>query len=283
VRIIAIWLISIIVMAMLSCDHEGGGSREPTAINPDIPPLLEGTWYRPAVGVSWQWQLSREVNTTYAAELYDIDLFDTPQATIDRLQAQKKRVICYFSAGSYEAYRPDAWQFHEEELGAAIDGFPDERWLDIRSANVIRIMRHRLDLAHQKHCDGVELDNVDGYSNDSGFNLTAQDQLAFNRLMANEAHARGLSVALKNDLEQVVELVDYFDFSINEQCHEFDECDLLAAFIASGKPVLNAEYQSPLVRDASLRAQLCEASDRMQFSTLVLPVTLDDAFRLSCQ
>jgi hypothetical protein len=101
--------------------------------------------------------------------------------------------------------------------------------------------------------------------------------------MANEAHARGLSVALKNDLEQVVELVDYFDFSINEQCHEFGECDLLAAFIASGKPVLNAEYQSQLVRDASLRAQMCEASDRMQFSTLVLPVTLDDAFRLRCQ
>jgi hypothetical protein len=283
VRIIEIWLISIMLMAMLSCDNEGGGSREPTTINPDIPPLLEGTWYRPAVGVSWQWQLSREVNTAYAAELYDIDLFDTPQATIDRLHAQKKRVICYFSAGSYEAYRPDAWQFHEEELGSAIEGFPDERWLDIRSANVIRIMRHRLDLAHQKHCDGVELDNVDGYSNDSGFNLTANDQLAFNRLMANEAHARGLSVALKNDLEQVVELVDYFDFSINEQCHEFDECDLLAAFIASGKPVLNAEYQSRLVRDASLRAQMCEASDRMQFSTLVLPVTLDDAFRLSCQ
>jgi hypothetical protein len=269
-------------MAMLSCDNKGG-SREPTTINPDIPPLLEGTWYRPAVGVSWQWQLSREVNTTYAAELYDIDLFDTPQATIDRLQAQNKRVICYFSAGSYEAYRPDAWQFHKEELGSAIDGFPDERWLDIRSANVIRIMRHRLDLAHQKHCDGVEIDNVDGYSNDTGFNLTANDQLAFNRLMANEAHARGLSVALKNDLEQVVELVDYFDFSINEQCHEFGECDLLAAFIASGKPVLNAEYQSQLVRDASLRAQMCEASDRMQFSTLVLPVTLDDAFRLRCQ
>jgi hypothetical protein len=140
-----------------------------------------------------------------------------------------------------------------------------------------------LDLAHQKHCDGVEIDNVDGYSNDTGFNLTANDQLAFNRLMANEAHARGLSVALKNDLEQVVELVDYFDFSINEQCHEFGECDLLAAFIASGKPVLNAEYQSQLVRDASLRAQMCEASDRMQFSTLVLPVTLDDAFRLRCQ
>jgi hypothetical protein len=252
-------------------------------MNPDIPPLLEGTWYRPAVRVSWQWQLSGEVNTTYGVEIYDIDLFNTPQSTINMLQTQGKRVICYFSAGSYEAYRSDVGQFHEGDLGHALDGFPDERWLDIRSENVIRIMRSRLDLARQKNCDGVEIDNVDGYSNDSGFNLTANDQLVFNRRMANEAHVRGLSVALKNDLEQVVQLVDYYDFSVNEQCHEFDECGLLAPFITSGKPVLNVEYQSQLVREASLRAHMCEASNRMQFSTLVLPVTLDDAFRLSCQ
>ena len=282
-RIIEIWVISIVLMAMVSCDSGGGDSEEHTGINPDIPPLLEGTWYRPAVRVSWQWQLSGEVNTTYAVELYGIDLFDTPQSTINRLQIQGKRVICYFSAGSYEAYRSDAGQFDEAELGSTIEGFPDERWLDIRSENVIRIMRNRLDLARQKHCDGVELDNVDGYHNDSGFNLTANDQLVFNRLLANEAHIRSLAVALKNDLEQIVELVDYYDFSVNEQCHEFDECGLLAPFIASGKPVLNAEYQSQLIGDVSLRAHVCEVSNRMQFSTLVLPVSLDDAFRLSCQ
>jgi hypothetical protein len=252
-------------------------------MNPDIPPVLEGTWYRPALRVSWQWQLFGEINTRYAVELYDIDLFNTPQSTIDMLRSQGKRVICYFSAGSYEDYRSDVGQFLAAELGYALDGYPDERWLDIRSENVIRIMRHRLDLAHQKHCDGVELDNVDGYRNDSGFNLTANDQLAFNRLMANEAHARGLAVALKNNLEQVIQLVDYYDFSINEQCHEFDECGLLAPFITSGKPVLNAEYQNQLVHDTASRARMCEASNRMQFSTLVLPVVLDDAFRWSCQ
>lgn len=42
-------------------------------------------------------------------------------------------------------------------------------------------MQARLDLAVQKGCDGVEPDNVDGYQNNSGFPLTAQDQLAYNR------------------------------------------------------------------------------------------------------
>lgn len=283
VRVIEIWLFGIVFIWLAGCNSGGGDPDRHTALNPDVPPVIEGPWYHPAVMVSWQWQLFGEVNTRYAVELYDIDLFNTPQAIIDMLHAQGKRVICYFSAGSYEAYRSDVGQFHATDLGHAIDGFPDERWLDIRSENVVRIMRRRLDLAQQKHCDGVEPDNVDGYSNDSGFSLTANDQLAFNRLLANEAHARGLAVALKNDLEQIVELVDYYDFSVNEQCHEFDECGLLAPFIASGKPVLNVEYQGVLLHDPSARTRMCEASTHMEFSTLVLPMALDDSFRLSCQ
>ncbi len=58
-------------------------------------------------------------------------------------------------------------------------------------------MLRRLDLAVTKGCDGVEPDNMDGYANDSGFPLTAEDQLTFNRFIANEAHRRGLAVGLK--------------------------------------------------------------------------------------
>ena len=54
--------------------------------------------------------------------------------------------------------------------------------------------------------DGVEADNVDGYANDSGFPLTAADQLRFNRFLARAAHARGLSIGLKNDLGQAAAL-----------------------------------------------------------------------------
>jgi len=143
-------------------------------------------------------------------------------------------------------------------------------------------MEARLDIAVLKGCDGVEPDNVDGFTNNTGFNLTAGDQLTFNRTIANEAHERGLSVGLKNDLDQISDLITFFDFQVNEQCHEFEECAALDGFIAAGKPVFNAEYESRLVSDAAARAQLCEAARTRNFRTLILPLDLDDSFRFSC-
>jgi Glycoside-hydrolase family GH114 len=103
-------------------------------------------------------------------------------------------------------------------------------------------MTNRLDLARTKNCDGVEPDNVDGYTNDSGFPLTGADQLAYNRFLATEAHARDLSIGLKNDLDQVTELVDHFDWALNEQCVQYDECSLLSPFVAANKAVFGVEY-----------------------------------------
>ncbi|MFQ5551082.1 MAG: endo alpha-1,4 polygalactosaminidase [Gemmatimonadales bacterium] len=143
-------------------------------------------------------------------------------------------------------------------------------------------MQARLDLAVQKNCDGVEPDNVDGFTNNTGFPLTATDQLAFNRFLANEARTRGLAVALKNDLDQIPELVDYFDLSVNEQCHEFNECDQLQPFITAGKPVLNAEYADQFVSDPVQRQTMCAAAVAQNLRTLVLPIDLDDSFRFSC-
>jgi len=208
------------------------------ALEPDAAPLVNGNWYRPEVGISWHWQRNERVNENYAADLYDIDLFDSSAQLIDRLKMSGKKVICYFSAGSYENFRTDKDRFNANELGNTLDGWPDEQWLDIRSENVANIMIDRLDLAALKGCDGVEPDNMEAYLNDSGFDLNARDQLAFNKFIANEAHKRGLAVGLKNDLEQIDLLVDFFDFSINEQCHEYDECDALQAFINKEKPLL---------------------------------------------
>jgi hypothetical protein len=72
--------------------------------------------------------------------------------------------------------------------------------------------------------------------------LTYDHQLTFNRWLAAAAHERGMSIALKNDLEQVVDLVDDFDFAINEQCVAYSECDLLRPFTTRGKAVLHVEY-----------------------------------------
>lgn len=249
----------------------------------DIEANNEGDWIPLLLNDRWQWQLLGIINTEYDVDVYDIDLFDVPTDTIRELQDSGRKVICYFSAGSYEDFRDDAASFPNEVLGLTLDGFPDERWLDIRSPIVHQIVLARLDMAKAKGCDGVEPDNMDAYNNPSGFDLNGDDQLAFNRLVANEAHARGLSVALKNDLEQIPELVEYYDFSVNEQCHEFDECDALMPFIEVGKPVYNAEYADIYVNDVNQRNTMCEDANSRGFDTLVLPLDLDDSFRIACQ
>lgn len=274
-------MMALVVVAALACDGDQLTDFV-EEFDPSLPPVENGTWYRPRVATTWQWQLLGTVNTTYDVALYDIDLFDVPASLIAQLRADGRKVICYFSAGSYEGWRPDAGRFQSTERGKTLEGFADEQWLDVRSSNVLLIMQDRLDLAVEKGCDGVEPDNVDGYANDTGFPLTAEDQLRFNRTIANAARTRGLAVGLKNDLDQLGQLVRYVDFAVNEQCHEFDECDRYVGWVAAGKPVFNAEYESRLVNDSDTRAAVCAASRALNIRTLILPLDLDDAFRLSC-
>ena len=228
---------AVAVMCLLAVAGCSGGGRDgdDRADQPGVPATPE-TFDVPdrdsaevvlSVDVTWQWQLQGEVNTSYDVDVYDIDLFDTPIETLATLRADGRVVICYFSAGSYEGWRPDAAEFGVGDLGATLDGWEDERWLDVRADSVRTVMAQRLDLAVERGCDGVEPDNVTAFDNDTGFDITADDQLEFNRFLAEAAHERGLLIGLKNDLEQIPELVDHFDFAVNEQCHEYDECDPL--------------------------------------------------------
>lgn len=245
-------------------------------------PLTDDDWFRPNVGTTWQWQLTGELNTTYDASVYDIDL-DTSADIIAALHGQGRKVICYFSAGSAEDFRDDYSAFPPSVLGNPLDGYPDERWLDIRAPEVLSVLSARMDLAVTKGCDGIEPDNVGGYLHATGFDLTEADQLRFNIGIAEAAHARHLAVALKNDLDQIPLLVEYFDFAVNEQCHEYDECDLLQPFLDAGKAVFNAEYDDSFVENADIRNALCQGAKTQGLSTLTLPVGLDDAFRLTCE
>jgi len=143
-------------------------------------------------------------------------------------------------------------------------------------------MRSRLDLAKSKGCDAVEPDNMDGYTNSTGFNLTYQDQLKYNIFIADEVHKRGLSVALKNDFEQIEELELYFDFAVSESCFEYGECSQLIPFIESSKAVFEVEYGEEYISDIEARDELCERSRELNFQTLILPIELDGSFRYSC-
>ena len=244
--------------------------------NPAAWSTHEGWIWQPTPLTTWQWQLSGTIDTSFDVAVYDIDLVDTPEGTIAELLGADRAVICYFSAGSWEDWRPDAGDYPSEVLGNPLDGWPGERWVDIRRLDVLGpILEARMDLAVTKGCTGVEPDNVDAYVNSSGFPLTAVDQLAFNRFLASEAHARGLSVGLKNDLDQIGDLVGDFDWAINEQCYEYAECDLLQPFIDSGKAVFGVEYSG----DESV---FCPYFNALGYSWLKKKLDLD-AWRVDCQ
>ena len=181
---------------------------------------------------AWQWQLTGQVDLGVRARAFDIDGLKARASTVRALHRRGRRAVCYIAVGTHEPFRADAGRFPPEVLGRRLRDFPDERWLDIRRIDLLApVLRARLDTCRRKGFDGVEPDNVDGYANDSGFPLTAADQLRFNRWIAGEAHARDMAVGLKNDTGQVKALVRDFDFAVVEQCFEFGECGRYSPFV----------------------------------------------------
>jgi hypothetical protein len=240
-----------------------------------------GVWI-PPVGASWQWQLAGlPVDDSFDVDVYDVDLFEVRAGTVAALHAQGRRVICYLSAGSWEEWRPDAGQFPEEVLGNDYEGWPGERWLDIRRIDLLApIVRARLDLCLSKGFDGVEPDNIDGYANDTGFALTYEDQLRYNRWLAGEAHVRGLSIGLKNDEEQVQDLLVHYDWALTEDCFADDWCDEMAPFVAAGVAAFAAEY-TDRITVAEFTAQVCPQAEALGFSAILKRRDLD-AWRQGC-
>jgi hypothetical protein len=221
----------------------------------------------PAATTTWQWQLSGPLDLDVEAEVFDVDYETTTSAEAATLKDDGRGLICYLSAGSWEEFRDDAGAFPPSVLGDVMSGWTDEQWLDIRRMDVLLpIMAARMDTCVAKGFDAVEPDNVDGYLNATGFPLTAADQLAYNRAVAELAHVRGLSVALKNDVDQIPDLVDDFDFAINEECILYAECDLYEPFTDAGKAVLHVEYQGSL--------GFCAEAERRGLSSMLKPLDL---------
>jgi len=232
-----------------------------------------GIWWKPSVGLRWQWQLTgMPVDLSVEGDVFDIDLFENDASVITALHAQGRKVICYVSVGSREDWRPDADQFPASLIGKDYEGWQGENWLDIRQIELLApIMRTRLDLCRDKGFDGIEPDNIDGYTNDTGFPLTYEDQLKYNLWLAEEAHARGLSIGLKNDSDQVADLLPNYDWALTEDCFAEGWCEDMTSFIQAGKPVFAAEYTDTGVTIE----QLCQEAKPLNFSLILKNRELD--------
>jgi hypothetical protein len=177
-------------------------------------------------------------------------------AAVNAIHAKGAKAICYIDAGGGESFRPDFAAYNAFNnncggclFGRPIGGFRDEFWLNINNDQgqrtfILNQISARLDRCVANHFDGVEMDVIDAYSNNTGLTISPDTQLLFNTALANLAHSKGLTVALKNDVEQVPDLAPYFDYAINEQCQQYNECGNYSTYFASAnKAVFQVEYK----------------------------------------
>ena len=238
------------------------------------PSPCAGCWDPEPTTEPWQWQLQGKIDLSVPAPVYDVDI-DPSSSVVEAIHAQGDRAICYVSVGTYEPFRDDAKKFPKRMLGKRVDGFEEERWLDVRELDALAaIMEPRFDECAAKGFDAVEPDNVDAYQNRSGFPLDGKDQLAYNAWVANAVHERGMAGRAEERPRAGSPAAPHFDFAVNEQCFQYRECGVLERFVADGKPVFGTEYELGTGR-------FCEESLKAGFSTIFKRYSLK-AFRETC-
>lgn len=230
-------------------------------------PTAASGWWVPAPHTSWQWVITGSVDPTLNVAMYDIDLYDSQPAAssyvvpgfgtvnvpkgpnagiIANLHNRGRIVICYLDTGAWESYRPDQALFPKSVIGNST-GWSGERWLDIRQKSwplFEPLIAARLDLAVRSGCDGVEPDQNNPIGNNPGFPITLADQGTWYLHIAALAHARNLSVGMKNGIESVnATMAATFDWALNEECWQYRECSLMAPFVNAGKAVFHVEYR----------------------------------------
>jgi hypothetical protein len=202
-----------------------------------------GAYWTPPPAPTFYWQLQGKLDMAVPAAVYDVDGFETTAVEVAELHAQGKHLVCYIDVGTAERFRPDYKRFPASVLGSP-NGWPGERWLDIRRSSVLEpIIAERFQMCREKGFDAIEPDNIEAFSNRSGFPITPAEQLTYDEWVAQESHALGLAVLQKNDGEQTAEQEPYFDGALTEQCNQYSECADFEPYLAAGKPVINAEYK----------------------------------------
>ncbi|KND91102.1 hypothetical protein TOPH_04287, partial [Tolypocladium ophioglossoides CBS 100239] len=268
-----------------SDDSDNNDNNPPPAPGPGA--NRTGLW-QPEVGTPWQIILNKAIKlsgddgaVTPDTKVYDLDMFDNDADSFLKLHKAGISVICYFSAGSWEDWRADQAKFDKADLGKDLHGWAGEKWLNTSSPSVRDIMKERIKLAASKGCAAIDPDNMDGYQNDNGLGLTADDAADFVKFLAHEAASYNMSTGLKNAAGIIKDVLDVVQFSVNEQCIELAECETFAPFIKANKPVFNIEYPKGAPDGLSTQAadDICSHQGKAKgsdgFSTVIKKMNLD--------
>ena len=225
----------------------------------------------PKPGASFSWLLGAQGDPPFA-DVIDLDLFDASAEDVAALKAKGAYLVCYVNVGAFEDWRPDKNAFPSEVVGKEYEGWAGERWLDIRRIEALGpVLTKRFELCRDKGFDAIEPDNLDGFQARSGFALTREDQVKFNRWIAEKAHGLGLGIGIKNVPDLLPELAASFDFALLEDCFAQGWCGDFMPFRAAGKAVFAVEYTDENIDMAAF----CTRMKELGFSGLLKNRNLD--------
>ncbi|MBU1432115.1 endo alpha-1,4 polygalactosaminidase [Myxococcota bacterium] len=277
----------LLCVLLLSCSDSGEGS-------PASSPLEWGDaaqWAEaPAGATSWEWILITEAlpNPPPAVDYLGIDGLEASAAYVEAAQAGGAQVWCYISVGTAEDWRADYADFlavdaaereagREGVVGEIYPEWPDERWLNPRQEALLPLIEARLDHCADLGFDMVEFDNMDGYDNETGFEISEEDEITYLTALAQAARDRGLAPIHKGASGLAEALEPHFDAILLEDCLLYDFCQDAQPYVEAGKPVWDVEYPEAYA-DAGRALDLdavCNRSAALSVSTLIKRLDLN--------
>jgi hypothetical protein len=244
--------------------------------------------------------LGQVTKLDYNVQVYDIDLLDNLNTGVIKKLHANKKVICYFSAGSYEKWRTDSKEFgltgkDDVNIGKPLIGWDGEWWFQTSSTKVRDLMKSRIKKAAVAACDAIDPDNIDGYdtegepANKSGFNLSRDAATDYIKFLAAEAHAQGMAMGLKNGIDLIPQVLNDVQFQVSEECSQFfagdnlgSECLYSKPIIKANKPVFHVEYPTgDTLSDtipATEKTKDCKDPNAASFSTIFKGLDLAEKF-----
>jgi len=259
-----------LMLSLTACqkEHTNNGDNSVTSGNQNE--AAQVSWWQPKAGVTFDWCLDDLKNSdTFTAEVVDVDAFTTTAQQVAALHAQGKKVIAYISAGTIEDDRPDINLLPKEVIGQVYPEWPKERWLDIRQREKLRPwLNSRIDRIISKGFDAIEPDNLDSYSNETGFDISINDTKLYCDFLIKLAHDKGLGIGQKNVPELSAEYSKKFDWVLTEDAFDQKWENDVKPYIAQNKPVFAVEYTDQ-TSQSKFSNTVCPKAQNLKYSAIL--------------
>lgn len=266
----------ICLLLVTNCKKDNSVDDPANAVDGNSLPGGKVTWWQPAAQTSFDWDLDNiDANTKFTGNVVDVDAFTTTAETVTALHKQGKKVIAYLSVGTLEDDRPDGALLPAEVIGKKYSEWPHEKWLDIRQLDKLKPwLNSRFNMIVKKGFDAIEPDNLDGYTNTTGFALSIDDAKKYADYLITLAHSNGLGIGQKNVPDLTADYAAKFDWVLTEDAFNQGWQKDVDRYIALKKPVFAVEY-TDVTSQTTFEQSICPAASTLGYTAILKHRNLD--------